>query len=275
MQTAVLSKSQIDQFHRDGFVVVPGAFAREDANAMEEAWWREMSELYGIERHDRSTWRQPPRDSRATKTGPLQNKIRTERLRGAIDDLLGEDLWQWPKHWGRAIATFPQGGVWDVPGTGVGNLWHWDSPIEWDRDGPCGVRAFAFVGAVGPGGGGTSILTGSHHLLRLWEEEMSRGLRGDIHTLQRDWFHCAHPWLKALTHAASSPADRRKMFMEDGVEIGGIHVRVVELTGEPGDMVLCQPAIVHTKSPNCGTWPRFMRIGLLETERLKRIRAGK
>jgi hypothetical protein len=55
--------------------------------------------------------------------------------------------------------------------------------------------------------------------------------------------------------------------MADGVEIDGIRLRVVELHGEPGDMVLCHPAIVHCASPNCGTWPRFMRIGMLHTER--------
>jgi hypothetical protein len=35
---------------------------------------------------------------------------------------------------------------------------------------------------------------------------------------------------------------------------------VVELTGEPGDMVFCHPVIVHCVNPNRGTRPRFMRI---------------
>jgi len=37
-------------------------------------------------------------------------------------------------------------------------------------------------------------------------------------------------------------------------------LRVVELTGEPGDMVFCHPLMVHCKAPNRGTRPRFMRI---------------
>ena len=90
----------------------------------------------------------------------------------------------------------------------------------------------------------------------------------------RAWFCKAHPWLAALSGAAPSPADRRAAFMEDGAEIGGTHLRVVELTGEPGDMVLCQPTIVHTASPNCGTWPRFMRIGMVPTPRLARLLKG-
>lgn len=272
-----LSKTEIEQFERDGFVVVKGAFARADADAMQDAWWRELFELYGIRRDDRSTWHQPVRDLRGGKASPMQTKIHTARVRGVIDDLLGESAWKWPKHWGRAIATFPQGGTWDVPGHkdrhGTG-LWHWDSPVAWHRDGMSAVFAFSFVGPVAAGGGGTAILSGSHRLLRLWEEEMSQGLRGMDASTQRDWFHRAHPWLAALNGHAPSP-NRRAMFMEDGARIAGIPLRVVELTGEPGDMVFCHPTIVHSASPNCGTWPRFMRIGMVGTERLARQRAGK
>ena len=274
MQTAVLTKSEIDQFRRDGFVVLKGAFARTDANAMEDAWWQELFALYGIKRDDRSTWFQPARDLRGGKASPMQAKIQTDRVKGAIDDLLGEGEWKWPKHWGRAIATFPQGGEWDVPGASA--LWHWDSPTAWHRDGMCAVFAFTFVGAVAPGGGGTSILSGSPRLLRLWDAEITEGRRAGDGPAQRDWFGRAHPWLAALTGAAPSPADRRKVFMEDGAAIDGVHLRVVELSGEPGDMVLCDPTIVHTASPNCGAWPRLMRIGTVGTDRLARyLRGGK
>jgi len=277
MQPKELSSIEIEQFGRDGFVVVRNAFAREDADAMQDAWWRELFDLYGIRRDDRSTWRQQPRDLRGGKSSPMQTRINTARVGGVIDDLLGADTWQWPKHWGRAIATFPQGGVWDVPGykdpQGAG-LWHWDSPVSWHREALNGIFAFAFVGAVAPGGGGTSILAGSHRLLQLWEEQMSQATRPREASAERAWFHRAHPWLAAQTGVAPSPADRRAMFMEDGVEIEGIRLRVVELTGEPGDMVFCHPTIVHCASANCGTWPRMMRIGSVLTERLVMLRKG-
>jgi hypothetical protein len=48
--------------------------------------------------------------------------------------------------------------------------------------------------------------------------------------------------------------------MDVETEIDGVPARVVELTGEPGDMVFCHPAIVHCVAPNRGAWPRFMRI---------------
>ena len=43
-------------------------------------------------------------------------------------------------------------------------------------------------------------------------------------------------------------------------DIEGVAAKVVELTGEPGDMVFCHPTLVHCVSPNCGNEPRFMRI---------------
>lgn len=266
-----LTQTEIEQFERDGFVVVKGAFAREDADAMQDAWWRELFALYGIKRDDRSTWHQPLRDLRGGKSSPMQTKINTDRLHGAIDDLLGAGSWRWPKHWGRAVVTFPHGDVWDVPGhrDKVGAaIWHWDSPIEWHRDGLNGVFAFAFIGEVAPSGGGTSILAGSHRLLQLWEEQM-KALRSTDAAAHRNWFQRAHPWLAVLNGHALSPTDRRAAFMDEGAEIEGIRLRAVELTGEPGDMVLCHPTIVHCVSPNCATWPRMMRIGGVQTERLR------
>src|SRR5262249_18690927 len=121
-------------------------------------------------------------------------------------------------------------------------------------------------------GGGTAILAGSHHLLARWETEMEARCRDA--QAHRAWFHRAHPWLAALSGAAPSPSDRRKTFMEDGAEIDGVHVRVVELTGEPGDLVFSPPTIVHCASPNCAAWPRLMRIGSVGTERLAKLRKG-
>jgi hypothetical protein len=261
-----LKQSEIEQFARDGYVVVRSAFAREDADAMQDDWWRELLELYGIRRDDRSTWHQPLRDLRGAKVSPMQTKIQTPRVRGAISDLLGSDSWNWPKNWGRAIATFPKDVAWDVPTS----VWHSDGLYEQHHPRMSAVFAFTFIGAVAPGSGGTLVLSGSPRLLEHWEAELLRGPRRTDGTAQRDWFNRAHPWLAALTGAAPSPADRRAMFMTEGAEIDGIALRVVELTGEPGDMVLCHPTIVHAASPNCGMWPRMMRIGMVQAPRLRK-----
>ena len=64
----------------------------------------------------------------------------------------------------------------------------------------------------------------------------------------------------ALTGHAPSPADRIGAFMDSETVVEGVPLRVVELTGEPGDMVFCHPVMVHCVAPNRGTRPRFMRI---------------
>ena len=64
----------------------------------------------------------------------------------------------------------------------------------------------------------------------------------------------------ALTGQAPSPADRIAAFMHRETIVDGMPLRVVELTGEPGDMVVCHPVMVHCVAPNRDTRPRFMRI---------------
>jgi len=64
----------------------------------------------------------------------------------------------------------------------------------------------------------------------------------------------------ALTGHAPSPADRVTAFMEAETVADGVPLRVVELTGEPGDMVFCHPLMVHCAAPNRSERPRFMRI---------------
>jgi hypothetical protein len=64
----------------------------------------------------------------------------------------------------------------------------------------------------------------------------------------------------ALTGQAPSPADRIAPFMDSETIVDGVPLRVVELTGQPGDMVFCHPVMVHCVAPNRGSWPRFMRI---------------
>jgi hypothetical protein len=39
---------------------------------------------------------------------------------------------------------------------------------------------------------------------------------------------------------------------------GGIAVQVTELTGQPGDVVLTHPWVLHSGSPNAGAYPRMM-----------------
>ena len=104
-----------------------------------------------------------------------------------------------------------------------------------------------------PQGGGTLILEGAHKLLLRYHR---RGVeaKGPPHNT----FFKAHPWLVDLRNNTGPMNERVARLMEQNAEIENIKVRVVELTGEPGDAVLCHPLIVHARSQNASKVPRFM-----------------
>jgi hypothetical protein len=46
--------------------------------------------------------------------------------------------------------------------------------------------------------------------------------------------------------------------MEAGSELDGVQVRVGEMLGEPGDVILMHPLILHAPTPNVLATPRMM-----------------
>jgi hypothetical protein len=255
-QPATLAPAELQRFERDGYVVVRQAFSPADARAMEGRWWSELAETRGIHRADRGTWRQVPGNLKAAKRDPAQAAILTPTVRGVLDDLLGAGTWSPPKDWGVTLATFPAPGGWELPT----RFWHWDNPTAPHLDRPRGLFVVSFIGPVAPRGGGTLILSGSPRLLLKQERELPVDQRPGWGTKPWERFGRSHPWLMALTGRAPSPADRVAAFMDGETSVDGVPLRVVELTGEPGDMVFCHPVMVHCAAPNRGEWPRFMRI---------------
>jgi hypothetical protein len=251
-----LSTGELQHFQDHGYVAVRNAFAREDALAMRDEWWAEIAKVHGVIREDRSTWRQLRGDLKAAKHGALQQRIATALVRGVIDDILGPNNWREPADWGRPLVTFPEPGDWDVPA----GLWHWDSDGRMHRDALNALFVVSFIGSVAPRSGGTLILSGSPRLLRRHEAGLTPAERRSDARTRRRLFHRSHPWLMALTGQAPSPLDRIATFMDAEANLDSVPARVVELTGEPGDMVFCHPMIVHSVSPNRGSEPRFMRI---------------
>jgi hypothetical protein len=255
-QLATFTSSDIQRFERDSYVVLGQAFPRADGLAMERQWWRELEDTHGIRADERSSWRQIQGDLKAAKRDPIQAKILTDRVRGAFDDLLGKAAWSPPRDWGRPLVTFPKPGTWELPT----RLWHWDNPCELHLDHPRALFVVSFIGPVAPRSGGTLILSGSPRLLIQRERRIPANQRPSSGARIWERFHRSHPWLMALTGHAPSPADRIASFMDGETIVEDVPLRVVELTGEPGDMVFCHPLMVHCAAPNRGARPRFMRI---------------
>ena len=171
----------------------------------------------------------------------------------AIDDLLGPGRWARPEHWGEFLVNFPEPGrEWIVP-----TLWHSDAAYGDPLKPPLGVMVFSFLNRVEGHGGGTLVLAGSHRLVARFATDRPKSAEGKTQTVRRA-FYQSHPWLAALV-ANDGDRSRLDRFAAEA-SIDGIPARVVELTGDPGDIVICHPLIAHCVSPNCAREPRFMRI---------------
>lgn len=236
-------------FGESGIIRVDGAFSADAADSMSELIWTLFGHHFGMRREDPRTWgifRKRPLDS--IGAAPLFDEILTDRLAAVVDEILGAGAWDWPQSWGDFLITFPDTASWTLPHTG----WHQDWTFATDCDPPRFVKTFAFLNEVGPGGGGTLVVAGSHRLRERFA--------ADSDALYRD---CA--WLRDLC-SPGDPAARRRRFMAAETEVEGVGLRVVELTGRPGDVVAIHPWLVHAIAPNASQTPRFMRAPVFATK---------
>ncbi len=250
----MLTRDEISGFERFGFVRLSGVFTEADATRMCRRVWAALAERYGIREDAPETWTvEEPRHLQSLGRAGVFDALGWPRLIRAVDDLLAPGAWQRSDHWGSPLIRFPRdSGAWDVPHA----QWH----IDWPARGPSrplfGLRVLAFLASVLPRGGGTVVLAGSHHLVARLAAAGSAGSSGHSSRVRAALMR-AHPWLRDLG-SRDTTGDRIARFMGDGASIDGIDVRVVELTGAPGDVVLFHPWLFHAPAPNRLALPRMM-----------------
>ena len=258
-ETRVLSKAQIEQFMELGHVTLPGAFPRKKALAAQSLLWDRLT-VRGIVQQDPRTWREPMVHLTETYDDPEFRACDTERLADAIEDLVGPGRWRdrgQLVQWGWWPVNFSLGAdsPWSVPVSG----WHWDGiHFRHTIDAPDqGILALCLFSDIGPRGGGTLVAEGSHKIVARFLHQYPSGLElGEaIPDCVRD-----HAWLAELTGAKpSADGDRIHRFMDSSfVDNKGTQLRVVETTGEAGDVILCHPLLFHAASQNHARIPRFM-----------------
>lgn len=245
----ILSQEDIERFHLNGYVRLESAFDRTLTHRVMTYLWEILEQRYGFDREDSSTWNRPTKGLiKILQANRDLWNIGDQKITYAITQLLGPS-WKSPTHWGTLLHTMPESpDMWNIP-TG----WHWDSdPLE-IINGKEGLFIFIFMSHVLPQGGGTLILEGAHKLLLQYHRRGVEAKGGPHNT-----FFKAHPWLVDLRNNTGPMNERVARLMEQNAEIENIKVRVVELTGEPGDAVLCHPLIVHARSQNAAKVPRLM-----------------
>jgi ectoine hydroxylase-related dioxygenase (phytanoyl-CoA dioxygenase family) len=135
-------------------------------------------------------------------------------------------------------------------------IWHTDFPYFLPTDSLAGALAFSFIGEVPERSGGTLVVEGSPRLVARFVADKPK-LRVQKMKVTRQALMSSDPWLKALCAESDDGAER---FMRAEQRVSEVPVRVVELTGEPGDIVVGHPWLLHTPTPNRGHRPRFMRV---------------
>jgi len=253
----VLSSAQRDEFDRRGLLRLPATIPAAQVAAMRQRVWQHLLDAHAIRPGRPETWtvRLPAQFQKLTATGAF-DAMATGRLKAAIDHLLGPGQWKPPAHWGRPLVTFPDSGTaWDVPADG----WHLDSPDNMDE--LTMLVVFAHLAPVRPRGGGTLVITGSHRLAT------ASGSRADVPARSAEvkaYLRTLHPWLRDLWKGGE--AGRIHRYLVEGAVIDGVHVRVEELTGEPGDAVIMHPRLLHAMAPNSLDGPRMMLLQFLRRE---------
>jgi hypothetical protein len=213
-----VNHSSRDAFETDGFVRVRGAIA--DVEAMRSVLLDAARTLPLMEIGGAMR----PGPESAEHLWQIGRAQAFAGLRGdlarAVDGVFGPGVWTpVDAHGGLPQPAFPGCATrWTEPD----EAWHVDEPTSAAQPGGWGLLGFALLDRVEHGGGATVILAGSPRRLL----ELAR-------------------------------ATGRVVTTEDAVALSRTDLRVVELTGEAGDLVLVDPRCLHTVSANTSSRPRL------------------
>jgi hypothetical protein len=247
-ETFCLTPDQRDEFDCRGVLRLPGFYPYADIASMAERLWADLEQRYGIRRDRPGSWTVAlPAQFQALKRSGAFAALGSSKLFALADRLLGKGAWERPAHWGIPLVTFPTAEpVHPRP------AWHLDlDGVERLHPLPI-LRVFTFLEPVPPEGGGTLYVAGSHRLAIDLESEQG----GPVRSAQvRDRLKARHAWLARLL-TASHPELRGLIGSEKLVE--GQLVRLEEMTGEPGDVIVMHPATLHGAAHNALIRPRLM-----------------
>ncbi len=183
------------------------------------------------------------------------------RVTLAVDELIGAGKWLPPKYSGQILSMpWPRddGKGWEVPHKG----WHLDYRAPGFPHELPGVQLFLCLDRLESHSGATLVAAGLPRLVDAIRRRAGDAWPGSSLEVRKA-LRRESLWFREL-NSIRPGEDRSARFMTPTVEGDGLSLEVVELSGEPGDVWLMHPWLVHSASPNCGTRPR-----LVMTERIR------
>lgn len=248
----LLTQMQRDAFDAQGLLRLAGAVPPADAERMAELIRTFAMTEEAIRRNsEHEYFAEHPTGYQSLKRAGAFDAILTSAVPMVLDELLGPDGWKRPRHWGNpAVTNRMSDAPWELPTDG----WHVDSAPD-ERGRSRSVTVFIVLSELRPAGAGTLILTGSHQLVRKY------GQHNVKNRAQRKLLGARNPWLAELWSRQPDPAlDRRRRYLEEGAVVDGVPLRVVEITGQPGDTFFMRGDTFHAVAPNALDQPRMMLI---------------
>ena len=254
-----MTPEQIEEFESRGLTRLPGAVDEEVVRGICERLWERVAEKLDMHRDDPTTWRRvPPAIVKGLKEREgLFEPILAPVVREALDELVGTDGWREPAQPGQLIMTPPGEGEWLLPRT----VWHMDGPAPGWVEGPPGAQVFLLLHRLEPHEGGTLVVGGSHRLVREMPERRDRSYEGHSGEVRKALAGRV-PWLRDLWQEGPNQERIERLVMRS-TDHEGVELRILELTGEAGEVFVMHPWALHAPSPNCSG-----RMRTMVTERL-------
>ncbi|HEV2365510.1 MAG TPA: phytanoyl-CoA dioxygenase family protein [Caulobacteraceae bacterium] len=245
--TFALTAEQRAAFDRGGVLRLPGFYPLADIEEMAAALWSDLGRRFGACRDQPETWKVvSPAQFQALKGSGAFKALGSPELFDLADALLGKGTWDAPRVWGFPLVTFPTAAP-----TLTRPPWHLDIGGEALSPLPI-LRVFTFLEPAPANGGGTLMVAGSHLLAIDIERAHGTPVRS---AYVRDRLKADHPYFARLL---SRRSEELRKLMEVEAEAGGHFVRLEEMTGAPGDVIVMHPAILHGTAHNALGRPRMM-----------------
>ena len=245
--TNPLNQSHKARFIDHGIIKLEGLLPLEPVGRARDRIYTQLSRLGLLANGRWADIAEPAWGKRARKA--LKDLSKSQELRGLISDPVitcaqtlvdGDELVSTPPDC-QLLYTPPGTGSWTVPHA----VWHLDYPRLGEAAGP-GVQLFTFLDTVTEDNGGTLLISGSHRLLNdegvLGSKETKRRLKR--YGFFRDLLNRHYPDRDCL----------RSRF----ADLDGVELKLVELTGEPGDVYFTDLRLLHSLGPNTCERPRLM-----------------
>jgi hypothetical protein len=250
-----MTPEQRREFEHQGLTCLRGAVAPDLVARMRDRVWERAEARLGMRRGDPSTWRRvAPSIVKKLKQGEgLFDPILSPTVTGALDSLLGAGGWIRPEPLGTLIMTPPHPGEWRLPS----KMWHLDAPAPgWVDAAVPAVQIFLLLDRLAPYEGGTLVAGGSYRLVQSLPERQCRDYEGHSGQIRKA-LGARVPWLRELWSDGSN-AQRIERLVARTSEHEDVPLRVLEMTGEPGDVYLMHIWTLHAGSMNSSERMRMM-----------------